>query len=250
MRFVDAIRARLGAHPGVCLALGTAAWALSLGGCAMLPSPPEAHAPVTPSATAASTPSTAAVAQPPVAAVAAPAVMPVSAAAQRTFDDAVRLIRANRHEEALAPLQQLAREHPALGGVHANLGLIHLRAGRAADAVSALEAAVAVPVPQTSSFNLLGIARREAGQFAKAREAYLRAIELAPDDAQPVLNLAILEDLYLGDATRALELYTRYLTLTPQGDANVAKWVADLKNRGGKRVAQQEPARKTAKEPS
>ena len=46
-----------------------------------------------------------------------------------------------------------------------------------------------------------------------------------------MLNLGILHDLYLRDGKRALELYDRYLALSPGGDATVAKWVADLKNR-------------------
>jgi hypothetical protein len=46
-----------------------------------------------------------------------------------------------------------------------------------------------------------------------------------------VLNLGVLDDLYLGDSAHALELYTRYLALTPAGDPVVAKWVADVKNR-------------------
>ena len=44
-------------------------------------------------------------------------------------------------------------------------------------------------------------------------------------------NLGVLDDLYLGDSAHALELYTRYLALTPAGDPVVAKWVADVKNR-------------------
>jgi hypothetical protein len=46
-----------------------------------------------------------------------------------------------------------------------------------------------------------------------------------------MLNLGILYDLYLGDTQRALEQYARYLSLFPNGDPTVSKWVADLKNR-------------------
>ena len=46
-----------------------------------------------------------------------------------------------------------------------------------------------------------------------------------------MLNLGVLEDLYLAEPTKALELYTRYLALTPGGDPVVTKWVADVKNR-------------------
>jgi tetratricopeptide (TPR) repeat protein len=76
-----------------------------------------------------------------------------------------------------------------------------------------------------------GLAFRQSGQFDKARQAYEQALQLDPQLAPAVLNLGILFDLYLGDGTRALAQYERYLTLTPQGDANVSKWIADLKNR-------------------
>ena len=46
-----------------------------------------------------------------------------------------------------------------------------------------------------------------------------------------MLNLGVLDDLYLGDGAHALELYTRYLALTRGGDPVVTKWVADVKNR-------------------
>ena len=69
------------------------------------------------------------------------------------------------------------------------------------------------------------------GQFAKAQAAYERAIALDPGHAAAVLNLGILHDLYLGNGAKALELYDRYLVLSPAGDASVTKWAADLRNR-------------------
>ncbi len=97
--------------------------------------------------------------------------------------------------------------------------------------VASLEAAVAANPKQPQVANQLGIALRKAGQFTKARAAYERAIELDATQANATLNLAILHDLYLADSARALALYDRYLALTTGGDATVAKWVADLKNR-------------------
>jgi hypothetical protein len=41
----------------------------------------------------------------------------------------------------------------------------------------------------------------------------------------------VLNDLYLGNRPRSLELYERYLALTPAGDAAVGKWIAEVKNR-------------------
>ncbi len=82
-----------------------------------------------------------------------------------------------------------------------------------------------------SALNQQGIEMRGKGDFAKAREAYEQAIAASPTNAAPVLNLAILHDLYLGDRSKALELYERYLTLANPPDAAVGKWVAELKAR-------------------
>jgi Flp pilus assembly protein TadD len=84
---------------------------------------------------------------------------------------------------------------------------------------------------EARELNERGITLRQQGEFAKAREAYEKAIALEPNYAVATLNLGILQDLYLWDTTQALTLYERYLALSPAGDAVVSKWVADLKNR-------------------
>lgn len=156
---------------------------------------------------------------------------PVSAAAQHAFDEARRAMRAGRTAEAERGFKALTVSHPELGGAHANLGLIYRHAGKGAEAVAALEKAVVASPGQPIFFNQLGIAYRELGQFRKARDAYERSISLDSNYAAPHLNLGILHDLYLWDGKRALELYARYLALSPAGDTTVTKWVADLKNR-------------------
>lgn len=165
---------------------------------------------------------------------AAPAPEPeaaVPAAAQRAFDDARRAMRAGRMDEAERGFKSVIQFHPELGGPHANLGVIYRRANKLPESAAALELAVKASPRQPVYFNQLGITYRLQGQFVKAREAYERAIDLDPNYAAATLNLGILSDLYLWDGKRALELYDRYLALSPGGDATVTKWVADLKNR-------------------
>jgi hypothetical protein len=60
---------------------------------------------------------------------------------------------------------------------------------------------------------------------------------LDPAYAPAVLNLGILYDLYLWDGVRALELYDRYLQMTPGGDEQVQRWVRDLQNRTARKDA-------------
>lgn len=234
MRSVDVAHARSAArapstaqHPrpgaaGSAVFAGTLlAWAALLGGCATvrLDTPP-APAPA---------PATAAVAAPaPAAPPAPPAVDP---AAQRAFDDARRQLVAGRADLAQRGFEALTRSHPDLPGPHANLGLIARQAGRLDDAAKALETATRLGPRQPSYWNQLGITYRQQGRFEQARQAYERALQARDDYAPAVLNLGILHDLYLGNPTQALGLYERYLSLVPGGDAEVNKWVIDLKNR-------------------
>ena len=163
--------------------------------------------------------------------VATPAPAPIAAETQAQFERALQAQRAGRSDEALRLWLALAQGHPELGGAHANLGLLQRQAGRHAEAVAALERAVQASPTQPRFFNELGIAYRANGQFAKAQEAYQRALALDANHAAALLNLGILHDLYLGNGAKALELYERYLTLAPGGDAAVTKWAADLRQR-------------------
>jgi tetratricopeptide (TPR) repeat protein len=169
----------------------------------------------------------------PTSAAPAPAasLAPVSPAAQRAFDDALALQRAGRTADAERAFRALAQSDPDLAGPHANLGLIARNAGRLPEAVTELERAVQLDPRLAVAWNQLAIAYRQQGQFAKSRTAYETALAIDPAYAAAVLNLGILSDLYLGDPARALELYNRYLELTPAGDPTVVKWVAELKNR-------------------
>jgi tetratricopeptide (TPR) repeat protein len=204
-----------------CLALGGCAWLFGPKRAARVNEPASAVA----SAAAASVPQT----------VRAKDVEPelvVTPAAQRAFDEARRLMRAGRIDDAERALLALTRSDPGLGGPHANLGMIYRDHGnRLEPAIAELEAAVKLSQRQPAYYNELGVTYRQAGQFEKARRAYEQAVALDPSFAPAVLNLGILLDLYLSDGVRALAMYERYLAMSPQGDAAVTKWVADLKNR-------------------
>lgn len=157
---------------------------------------------------------------------------PVPEAVQREFTRALQAQRAGRAEEAQRLFEALAKSNPDLGGVHANLGLLHRAAGRHAASVAALEKAVAASPKQARFWNELGVSHRHAGQFSKAQSAYERALAADANLGAAALNLGILHDLYFNDAAKALPLYERYAALTP-GDANAAKWLAEVKKRAG-----------------
>jgi tetratricopeptide (TPR) repeat protein len=149
-------------------------------------------------------------------------------------------------EEQAFPFEEKAAEMHALNAHRAAAGIYDQWVKSSFEALRELqpvrygkiehsEAVSASPTPssaeQAARLNQLGVDYRNQGQFDKARDAYERAIALDPNHAAAILNLGILQDLYLGDAQAALALYQRYLALSPAGDALVVKWVAELKLR-------------------
>jgi tetratricopeptide (TPR) repeat protein len=175
--------------------------------------------------------------------VAAPAIAkpesPISPNVQRAFDTARQALAAGQTAEAERGFVALTKSNPELAGPYANLGLIHRQAGKSAESVAALEKAVQLSPQRADLHNQLGITYRTAGDFAKAKASYERSISLDSAYAPAMLNLGILYDLYLWDGVRALELYDRYLQLTPGGDEQVQRWISDLRNRSLQKNAPQ-----------
>jgi tetratricopeptide (TPR) repeat protein len=215
----------------VCLAAACAA----LAACAMFDkAAPAGGAP----AEAKATP-TAATGKEAAAPVAKPETPPISPAAQRAYDTARQALAAGRTADAERGFVALTKSEPELSGPYANLGLIYRQAGKTPEAVAALEKAVQRSPQRPDLHNQLGITYRMAGDFAKAKASYEQSIALDGNYAPAVLNLGILYDLYLWDGARALELYDRYLQLTPGGDEQVKRWVSDLRNRSTQKSAPQ-----------
>jgi len=156
---------------------------------------------------------------------------PIAPATQRAYDDALALMRAGHVADAEKGFRALIQTNPELAGPHANLGVIARNAGRLPESVSELEKATTLAPGHAVAWDQLGLTYRQAGEFTKARDAYEHALAINPGYATAVLNLGVLEDLYLAEPAKALELYTRYLALVPGGDPVVAKWQADVRRR-------------------
>ena len=156
---------------------------------------------------------------------------PVDPAAKRDFDNALKAMVAGNDKEAERLLGQLIVKYPELSGPNANLGIVYLRTGRLADAERVVTQAIKQNPSNAMYYNLLGIINRTAGKFVDARKAYDSALQIDGNYAYAHLNIAILYDLYLNDANKALQHYQRYQALTPKEDPQVTKWIVDLQQR-------------------
>ncbi len=121
----------------------------------------------------------------------APPFLGMPKSAQPIFLQAASILEAQDDPlGAIALLEQLAREHPQAGVIHALLALCHRRLDDAARAIEKLREAIALAPMDGRSHQYLGEVYLERKQLAQAKSAFLRAIELNPLLKQAHLALA------------------------------------------------------------
>jgi cellulose synthase operon protein C len=149
------------------------------------------------------------------------------------YESAVGMLKEERYEPGIALLLKMTEKMPALTAAHIDLGMAYARTGDLDRAEASLNKALQSDPKQPVTYNELGMVQRLKGQFAKARTSYEAALAQSADFQYAHRNLAILCDLYLGDYTCAMEHYQAYSRIVPD-DAEVVKWIADLRNRAKK----------------
>lgn len=144
------------------------------------------------------------------------------------FKAAMAALKAKDLATAKAGFAALAKDHPEFSGPLTNLAILEYK-GKARDAAIAdFNRAVSANQRNAIAYNWLGILYREAGNYPKAEQSYLKSLEQHADQPAVVLNLAILYDVYLQRPVDALARYRQYQQLAGGQDLKVAAWIRML----------------------
>jgi len=169
----------------------------------------------------------------PVAPLAAPRVAP-PANLEAQLARAVSLVNGGSAADAELEFRQLVEAAPQFGGAAYDLGVLLRSQNKLEDAEKALAEATKREPRSAQALTALGLVQRERGEFPAAMASYTAALQVDAGYAPAQRNLGVLKDMYLGDPAGALENFERYQALTGE-ERPVTSWIADLKQRAGRR---------------
>jgi tetratricopeptide (TPR) repeat protein len=161
----------------------------------------------------------------------AAAADPAKGDPQARFQAALKLMKDRKPQEARDAFASLAQDFPQYSGPLNDLGVLQAQGKQRDQAIASFAKAVAADEHNAFAWNWLGILYRESGDYARAEQAYRKAIAVKPEDAAAHLNLGILCDVYLGRPAEALAQYREYQRIAGSGNLMVGVWIRQIETR-------------------
>lgn len=159
----------------------------------------------------------------------------VDGATRSDYARAAGLLAQERYADGIALLQAITAKQPKLTAAFVDLGIAYAKTDQLDQAEASLKRALELQPKHPIAWNELGLVQRRLGKLGDARASYEKSLAAAPGFHFARLNLAVLCDLYTGDAACALDNYVLYQQAVPD-DKQVAGWIANARARAEKGV--------------
>ena len=160
-----------------------------------------------------------------------PSLPRVPAKAAELFAQANQAMAGEDWQRADTVLYQLMNEYPQFSGPYLNAALSQLAQDNPTEAEVLFLAALEVNHRNLDAYNQYAIFLRKQGRFLESEEVYLEALDVDESFPDTHRNIAVLYDLYLGDATGALQHLLRYQQLLGAEDQKLGLWIRELEQR-------------------
>lgn len=170
---------------------------------------------------------------------------------EQRFQAAVQLVKDKKPQDAKDAFAKLAQDFPQYSGPLNDLGALQAQGKQRDQAIGSFTRAIAISPKDDFAWGWLGILYREGGDYGRAEQAYLKAVELKPDNPVTRLNLGILYDAYLKRPQDALAQYREYQRIAGKDSKPVVTaWINELQDglpqaagtAGGPAAGQAKPA--------
>ena len=143
------------------------------------------------------------------------------------YQKALNHLKNNEYSKAINKLKKLHKNHGSHLGTNLNLAICHYKINELDKAQGYVNSSLTINPNSAQAYNLSGLIAVENKTFLKAKEAYLKAINLDKTHANSYYNLALLYDIYFQDIPEAYQNYLKYLAIVPD-DKATREWVDQL----------------------
>jgi hypothetical protein len=150
-------------------------------------------------------------------------------AAERAFEQGVQAYQAHRLPEAIKAYRLAAQEDPSLFEAHYNLGLVATEAGNLTLALTSYENALSIrPTSLDARYNF-ALVLKQANYPADAARELEKVLATYPNETRAHLALGNLYAQHFGQPAKAREQYLKVLELEPQNPQATAirYWLRD-----------------------
>ena len=152
--------------------------------------------------------------------------------AEQAYAQALAAIDQQDWANAESLLLAMQEQYPQLASVTSSLGWVYWQQGDSEKAISVLEPLIGnETLYKPDAYMNLALIYREQGLFKEAENVYNQAVTIWPNDADLHINAGILQDLYLGQLSKALEHYQQAQAVSSKRNKTLEGWIKDLERR-------------------